>query len=78
MTFALSHRLVSIVVFSDSQTLINLITKKNMNLEIFGVLNDIYLLASSFTSIVFNFIPRSANVKADLVAKQSLWVSNPL
>ena len=78
MTFALSIRLDSIALFSDSQTLINVIKKKSMNLEIFRVINDIYLLASSFTSVVFNFILRSANVKEDLVVKHVIWASNPV
>ena len=48
-----------------------------MNLKIFGVLKDIYSLSTAFKSITFSFIPRLQNVKADLVAKQSLWASNP-
>lgn len=49
-----------------------------MNLEIFGVLKDIYLLSTVFKSITFSFIPRLQNAKSDLVAKQTLWASNPV
>ena len=78
MTFALSCRFESITIFSDSQILINLITRKMMNLEIFGVLKDIYLLSTAFKSITFSFIPHLQNAKADPVAKQTLWASNPV
>lgn len=78
MTFALSIGIETASIFSDSQTLINSINKKEMKLEIYGAINDIYLLASSFKSISFLFIPRTANVRADLIAKQALWATNPL
>lgn len=50
---------------------------RKLNLEIYGALNDIYLLDVSFTPIVFSYIPRSANVRANQAAKQSLWTTNP-
>lgn len=78
MTFARSNGFDSIALFSDSQTLITTIKKKMMNIEIFGALKDIYILSTAFKSISFFFIPRVENKKADLVAKQVLWASNPV
>lgn len=78
LTFARSNGFKSITLFSDSQTLITTIKKKQMNIEIFGALKDIYFLSTAFKSIVFSFIPRLENEKADLVAKQALWTSNPI
>lgn len=49
-----------------------------MKLEIYGVLRDIYFLALSFKSVQFVFIPRSANDKAVSIAKQAMWVMNPI
>ena len=37
-----------------------------------GVLHDIAILARSFTSISFVYIPRLANVQADSLAKAAL------
>lgn len=76
LTFALSRNIQSVSIFSDSQKLMQTINKKMMNLEIFGALNDIYQLSSLFNSIAFKFIPRSANVWADQLAKQALWAVN--
>lgn len=67
----------NIEIFSDSQTLIKTINKKEMHLEIFITLRDIYLLACSFNALKFTFIPRTVNDKADDVAKQALWTLNP-
>ncbi|KAF3598060.1 hypothetical protein DY000_02025448 [Brassica cretica] len=76
ITSALSCEMNSIKILSDSQTLINTINRRSMNLEIFGVLQDIYLLSSSFKSIKFEFVVRSKNVQADSLAKQALWALN--
>ena len=48
MTFALSIGSETASIFSDSQTLINTINKKEMKLEIYDAINDIDLLSSSF------------------------------
>lgn len=72
INFALSCRIEEISLFSDSQTLINIINRKEMKTETFGILQDIYHSAFSFKSISFNFIPRLNNDRADLVAKQAL------
>ncbi|CAG7861698.1 hypothetical protein BRARA_I01760 [Brassica rapa] len=76
ITFSVSRGLDSISILSDFQTLMNTINKKELKLEIFGVLNDVYYLATAFKSIAFKFIPRSENVRADTMVKQALWASN--
>lgn len=64
---ALDHGSDSLLAFSDSQVLIN---NHHRNLEIAGVLNDIYLISQLFSFI--QFIPRASIVLADSVAKQAL------
>ncbi|KAG2305238.1 hypothetical protein Bca52824_033889 [Brassica carinata] len=76
ITSALSHGLDSIHIMYDSQILINTINRRERNLEIFGVLQDIYHLSASFKSIKFSFVSRSVNVMADTIAKQVLWALN--
>ncbi|XP_056850985.1 uncharacterized protein LOC130500240 [Raphanus sativus] len=77
ITSALALSLDSITIFCDSQVLINTINKKEMKLEIFNALRDIYSLSASFNFIDFKFIPRSSNNSADLLAKQALWALSP-
>lgn len=62
----------SILILSDSQVLVTLINNRSKNLEIAGIINDIYLLACLFNSISFKFIPREVNVMADSMAKQAM------
>lgn len=78
ITFAFFHSLEAISILLDSQTLINTINKKERKLEIYGALNDIYLLSLFFKSISFSFIPKSANVRTDQIAKQVFWALNPI
>lgn len=50
----------------------SLVKSKGKNLEIAGLLNDLYLIPSLFTVSEFKFIPRLDNARADSVAKQTL------
>ncbi|KAL0712604.1 hypothetical protein Bca4012_019582 [Brassica carinata] len=72
LTSALSRGLNSVKIFSDSQILINTLNRRSMNLEIFGILQDIYLLCFSFKAIKFTFVRRTQNIQADSLAKQAL------
>ncbi|RIA04640.1 hypothetical protein BRARA_K01107 [Brassica rapa] len=74
MTSAIDKGINSLLILSDSQSLIKLLNSKGRNLEIAGLLNDIYLLSTSFNAIQFKFIPRANNDRADSVAKQALAV----
>ncbi|XP_013635272.1 PREDICTED: uncharacterized protein LOC106340996 [Brassica oleracea var. oleracea] len=76
MTAAISSHVSSLLVCSDSRTLISLLKFHGQDVVLKGVLYDIRFLARSFTSISFQFIPRLANVQADSLAKAAL-VSMP-
>ncbi|XP_019085473.1 PREDICTED: uncharacterized protein LOC109126401 [Camelina sativa] len=73
----------SLLIFSDSQVLIKLLKTDGCLKELKSVLHDIFCLSNAFTSICFNFIPRSNNSEADALAKSALWsassvVSSPI
>ncbi|XP_056843437.1 uncharacterized protein LOC130495881 [Raphanus sativus] len=76
LTFALSCGFDSITLLSDSQSFISIINKKDLQLEIFNIIRDIYHLSVSFISITFSSILRSANANVNHVVKQVLWVLN--
>ena len=74
---AASSHVSSINLFSDCKTLISLLNSQGQDVTLKGILHDIAMLVSSFTSICFIFIPRLANVRADLLAKETLfWLSS--
>lgn len=62
----------SLAVLSDSLSLINLLKKGEYQPELFGIIFDIYHYVPLFDVISFNFISRSFNSEADLVAKSVL------
>lgn len=72
MTAALSSHVSSIIVCSDSKNFVSLLKFHGQDVALKGVLHDIRVLARSFSSISFRFIPRLANVKADSLAKAAL------
>lgn len=60
--------------FSDSRSLVSMLTVNSSTVELQGILHDIRVLSSSLKSISFCFIPRSENVLADGLAKSALRV----
>ena len=76
ITFALNRGFESLILLSDSQSLIKMIKNNAVILELFGVLHNIYLLSQNFNFIDYKFIPRAANDKTDSVAKQALYALN--
>ncbi|RID74267.1 hypothetical protein BRARA_B01374, partial [Brassica rapa] len=74
MNSARSHGINTLLILSDSQTLINLVNSKGRHLEIASLLNDISLFSSLFVSVRFKFIPRLDNSRTDSVAKQALFL----
>ncbi|KAL0889743.1 hypothetical protein Bca101_013726 [Brassica carinata] len=70
---AASSHVSSINVFSDSKALILLLNSQGQNVALKGILHDIHLLAQSFNSISFMFIPRLANTQVDSLAKSALY-----
>lgn len=57
---------------SDCQQLVGAINSRSIILEIHGVLADIFISISSFSSFLCRFIPRSSNVVVDTLAKHCL------
>ncbi|KAF3600216.1 hypothetical protein F2Q69_00033860 [Brassica cretica] len=72
MISANTRGITALCIYSDSLTLIKLVKKKGRNLEIAGILTDIYLLCHKFIAIRFKHIPRADNNKVDSIAKRSL------
>ncbi|XP_013635062.1 PREDICTED: uncharacterized protein LOC106340761 [Brassica oleracea var. oleracea] len=72
MTAAISSHVSSLLVCSDSKTLISLLKFHGHDVVLKGVLYDIRFLGLSFTSISFQFISRLANVQVDSLAKAAL------
>nr|VDD30846.1 unnamed protein product [Brassica oleracea] len=58
--------------FSDSRSLVSLLTTNSSFVELQGILHDICVLSSSFTFISFHHIPRLENGVADGLAKSAL------
>lgn len=63
-------------MLSDNETLIRAITNDKQISEIFGIVQDIQMIATVFVEITFNHISRLRNVDADLLAKQTLSISS--
>lgn len=73
LTAAISSHVSSLRVYSDSKSLILLLKSQGQDVSLKGVLHDIKILARSFESISFCFIPRLANSVADSIAKTALY-----
>lgn len=69
---AVSLHVNNINMFSDYKNLINLLKTQRKDVVIKGVLHDIVMLAHSFTSITFYYVPHLANVCTNLLAKGAL------
>ncbi|CAE6074157.1 unnamed protein product [Arabidopsis arenosa] len=72
LTAASRIEFTSISVFLDSQVLTSLLNTKTAMNELQGILHDIALLCRSFVYCIFSFIPREANLLADMLAKAAL------
>ncbi|RID71428.1 hypothetical protein BRARA_C03367, partial [Brassica rapa] len=74
---ALAVKAELVAAASSHVNLISLLNSQGQDVTLKGILHDIAMLVSSFTSICFIFIPRLANVRADLLAKETLfWLSS--
>ena len=62
-----------LTLFSDSKTLVTLLTSGGKCVELQGLLHDIRMLCTSLDSISFHFVPRLDNVEADSLAKAALF-----
>lgn len=68
-----SGLLRSLTLFSDSKTLVTLLTSGGKCIELQGLLHDIHMLCTFLDSISFRFVPRLHNVEADTLAKAALF-----
>ncbi|XP_018474023.1 uncharacterized protein LOC108845291 [Raphanus sativus] len=70
---AISAGIKDIICCSDSKSLIDAITGSKTVIALRGILHDLGVLSSSFSSISFMFISRSCNDPADRLAKNALF-----
>lgn len=74
LTMAASKGYKDVVCLSDSRCLVGLLTDKASVFILKGLIHDICVLSSSFTSISFKFIARACNSVADRYAEDALFV----
>lgn len=74
ITDAVERQTKDLICYSDSKSLINLITGNKSVIPLQGILHDIDVLSRSLSSISFVFLPRSDNVAADCLAKEALFL----
>ncbi|XP_048629759.1 uncharacterized protein LOC125601745 [Brassica napus] len=67
-----SHGVKEALFESDSSQLISAINGDNPPLELYGIVEDIHIIASAFDDVVFGWISRERNEEADLLAKNAL------
>lgn len=60
-----------IVISSDSQNVINAITKRKPPQEVYGIINDIIDLSLQFVDVNFKSVARKNNYVADTLAKEA-------
>lgn len=62
----------------DSQQLIKALSSKDPNPEIYGIVSDTLVLASSFDYVSFEWLLKAQNKIADALAKQTLYSACPV
>lgn len=73
MEATIAHEVKDLVCFSDSKSLITLITGNKSVVALRGILHDICVLSLSLNSISFKFVNQSCNMAADQLAKEALF-----
>ena len=74
MEAAISHDIKDLVCFSDSKSLISLITRNKSVVTLQGILHDLGVLSLSLSSISFKFVNRNGNLVSDRLAKEALFL----
>ncbi|XP_056842911.1 uncharacterized protein LOC130495527 [Raphanus sativus] len=74
--YAASSNVKSLMIRSDSQSLVKMLRGRDSSPALFGILFDIYYFSSSFDAISFVYVPRLSNMQADSVAKSALLLLN--
>lgn len=73
---AASLNIKSLMILSDSLSLVQLLKEGGSVPALFGILFDIYHFSSTFSVISFSYVPRLSNIMADSVAKSDLLLLN--
>lgn len=73
---AASLNIKSLMILSDSQSLVKLVKERGSVPALFGILFDIYHFSLLFDVIFFSYVPRLSNVMTDSVAKSALSLLN--
>ena len=71
-----SSNVKSLMIMSDSQSLVKLLKRESLIPVLFGILFNIYQFSSSFDVVSFWYVPRLSNVMADSVVKLALSLLN--
>ena len=74
--YAASSNVKSLMIRSDSQSLVKMMKEKCSSPTLFEILFDIYYFSSSFDVISFVYVLRLRNVQADSEAKSALSFLN--
>nr|VDD32897.1 unnamed protein product [Brassica oleracea] len=74
--YAASSNVKSLMIRSDSLSLVKLLKERGSVPAFFGILFDIYQFSSSFDVVSFSYVPRLSNVLADSLAKSALSLLN--
>ncbi|EFH51867.1 hypothetical protein ARALYDRAFT_905435 [Arabidopsis lyrata subsp. lyrata] len=69
---ALENGIQFLSLKTDSLVLAKALSPKSHLVQVHGVISDVFICISKFKSFSCNFIPRTANVEADALAKASL------
>ncbi|WZY78541.1 hypothetical protein YC2023_024925 [Brassica napus] len=73
---AASLNVKSLMIMSDSLSMVKLVKGKGSFPALFGILFDIYHFSLSFDVISFSYVSRLSNVMADSVARSALSLLN--
>ncbi|KAL0845557.1 hypothetical protein Bca101_018803 [Brassica carinata] len=73
---AASLNIKSLIILSDSQSLVKLVKERGSVPALFDILFDIYHFSLLFDVISFSYVPRLSNGMADSVAKSALSLLN--
>nr|VDD36601.1 unnamed protein product [Brassica oleracea] len=74
--YAASSNVKTLLIRSDSLSLVKMLKERNSVPALFGILFDIYHFSSTFADVYFEYVPRLSNVLADYVVKSALLLLN--
>ncbi|KAF2596011.1 hypothetical protein F2Q68_00006976 [Brassica cretica] len=74
LSLAISSGFKDVVCFTDSKSLVGLLTGTSSVVALKGIIHDISVLSSSLNSTSYQFISRDCNSDADRLAKDALFL----